>query len=275
MNGPADASEIASLAPSPRHGFEGRIALITGGTHGVARGLALSLAARGAVPVITYDCDGDWAHETVAAIEQQGISTISIHADLDAADDVESMFDTIEERFGRLDFFISNAPPSACRPLMELEPDGVERSFNAKVRALVLGAQRAVPLMGGGGRIVVLSSYRSRHASPTAANDGAVQAAADEWARQIAIELAPLGINVNVLMLGIIESQSSAAVFDGGPALPRDRIGPWVPKQRAGLVQEAVDCAVFLLSPASEYVTGATLVVDGGLTAALPLFSPT
>ena len=223
--------------------------MITSGTQGVARGLALSLAARGAVPVITYDWDDDGAHETVAAIEQQGISTISIHTDLDAADDIKLTFDIIEERFGRIDFFVSNAPLRTSRPLMELEPDGLELSVNANVRAFVLGAQRAVRLMDRGGRILVLSSYRSRYASPMAANDGAAQAAADEWARQIAGELAPLDINVNVLMLGIIESDSSTAVFDSGPALPIDRIGPWIPKQRAGLVQEAVDCAAFLLSP--------------------------
>ena len=270
MNGPADAWEIESLAPSPRNGFEGRIALITDGTQGVSRGLALSLAARGVVPVITYDCDDGGAQETVAAIAQRGISTISIHADLLAADDIDSVFDTIEERFGRIDFFVSNARASTSRPLIELEPDGLERSFNANVRALVLGAQRAVPLMDRGGRIVVLSSYRSRHASPLAASHGAALAAADEWARQIAVELAPLDINVNVLMLGIIESDSSSAVFDSDPAVSLDRLGPWIPKQRAGFVQEAVDCAVFLLSPAAGYVTGATLVVDGGLTATLP-----
>src|ERR1700729_4625136 len=120
MNGPADAWESESLAPSPRNGFEGRIALITDGTQGVSRGLALSLAARGAVPVITYDWDDGGAQETVAAIEQGRISTISIHADLRAADDIDSMFDTIEERFGRIDFFVSNARASTSRPLIDL-----------------------------------------------------------------------------------------------------------------------------------------------------------
>jgi NAD(P)-dependent dehydrogenase (short-subunit alcohol dehydrogenase family) len=267
VNGLQHGGEAQYLAPSPRYGFDGRIALIADATRGVGRRLALALAARGATPIITYGSDGDGAHMTVAAIEELGISTISIPADPADSDDIESMFHTVEEYFGRLDFFISNPGASTFPPLMELEPDDLERSFNVNVRPFVLGAQCAAALMNRGGRIVVLSGCRSRYGVPAAGADAAVE----EWSRHIAVELAPLGINVNVLMLGVIDSDSTPA---SDLVTPFFASGTRIPKRRPGSIEEVVDCALFLLSPASEYVTGTTLVVDGGLTACLPAVKP-
>jgi enoyl-[acyl-carrier protein] reductase III len=270
MNEPSDARGLGSLVPSPRHGFEGRIALVAGGTHGIGRRLALSLAARGAIPIVSHDSDDEGARDTIAAIERHGVSTTSIRADLEDADDIESMFGTIDERFGRLDFFILNAGSSAFQPLMELRPDDLERSFKLNVRALVLGAQRSVRLMDRGGRIVALSRCGSAYGFPTGANVGPVQAAPNDWARHIAVEFAPLGINVNVLLVGVIESDSTGATLPARLDAPLDTIAARIPKGRPGLEAEVVGCAIFLLSPASEYMTGTTVVVDGGLTAALP-----
>jgi enoyl-[acyl-carrier protein] reductase III len=92
------------------------------------------------------------------------------------------------------------------------------------------------------------------------------------WARYMAVELAPLGINVNALTPGIIESDSSAFFYNTGLVAPLDKVVPRIPKRRLGTVQEVADCVLFLLSPASEYVTGTTLVVDGGLIAVSPPF---
>jgi enoyl-[acyl-carrier protein] reductase III len=270
MNGPMDPWKTDYRAPSPRYGFEGRIALITGGAHGVGQMLALSLAARGAVPVIVHDSNDDRAQDTVAAIDRQGVSTIAIRARLEDAADIEFVFSQIEEHFGRLDFFILSAERSTFQTVMQLDADDLRRSHDAYVRALVLGAQRSVRLMDRGGRIVVLSSYQSLYGSTTGANLGPVHAAAQEWARQIAVEVAPLGINVNVLMVGIIESDPSNAAFNIGLPAARDTITAQIPKGRPGSAAEVVDCALFLLSPASEYVTGTTVIVDGGLTAGQP-----
>ena|ERR1700733_11252401 len=268
MHGRPNPGKMEHLVPSPRYGFDGKVALITDGTQGVRRSVALSLAARGAVPVISYDSDDEGAVSTVAAIKGQGVSTTSIHADLEDPDDIDEMFRVVEERFGRLDFFISSTTVSSFQPLMDLEPDDLERNFNVSVRALVLGAQRAARLMNRCGRIVVLSSFGSRYALPMGAAVGSMHAAADQWARQIAVELAPSGINVNVLMLGLIEADPTSRMFVAGLTAPPETVGRRIPKQRLGFVQEVADCALFLLSPASEYITGATLVVDGGLTAA-------
>src|SRR6185312_6967778 len=260
------------LAPSPREGFEGKIALITGASRGIGRALALSLAARGATPIINYRRNEDAARDTVAEIERLGATGLAIRADLESVEQIETMFDQVSERFGRLDFFVANASASNFRPLMELKPHHLERTFNTNVRAFVVGAQRAARLMDRGGRIVVLSSYGSLRVFPTYANLGATKAALEMWARYMAAELAPQGINVNAVTPGIIESDSLSFFYDTGLVAPLETVVRKIPKQRLGTVQEAADSVLFLLSPASEYITGTTLVVDGGLVAVSPPF---
>jgi NAD(P)-dependent dehydrogenase (short-subunit alcohol dehydrogenase family) len=267
-----DPQTAGSLAPSPRDGFEGKIALITGASRGIGRALALSLAARGATPIINYRRNEEAARDTVAEIERLGATALAIRADLENLEEIEAMFDRVQEQFGRLDFFVSNASASNFRPIDELKPEHLERTFNLNVRAFVIGTQRATRLMDDGGRIVVLSSYGSLRTFPTYANLGSAKAAIETWARYMAVELAPLGINVNALTPGIVESDSSAYFYSTGRVASLETVVPKIPKQRLASVQEVADCALFLLSPASEYVTGTTLVVDGGLTAIAPPF---
>ncbi len=272
MSTPPQADAIERMAPSPREGFEDKVALITGASRGIGRTLAVSLAARGATPIINFRRNEDAAREVVAEVERMGVSALAIRADIEDLTELDSMFDQVKERFGRLDFFVANASASNFRPLMDLKPHHLERTFNLNVRAFVVGTQHAVRLMDQGGRIVVLSSYGSPRTFPTYANLGSAKAAAEVWARYMAVELAPLGINVNALTPGIIESDSSAYFYNTGLVAPLDTVVPRIPKQRLGTVQEVADCALFLLSPASEYVTGTTLVVDGGLIAVSPPF---
>lgn len=272
MSGTESSDALERLAPSPREGFEGKIALITGGSRGIGRAVARSLAARGATPIINYRRNDAAARETVAELEALGATALAIRADIESLEELDALFEQVQERFGRLDFFVSNASASNFRPFMELGPHHLERTFNLNVRAFVIGTQRAVRLMDDGGRIVVLSSYGSPRTFPTYANLGSAKAASDVWARYMAVELAPLGINVNVLTPGIIESDSSAFFYNTGRVASLETVVPKIPKERLGSVQEVSDCVMFLLSPSSAYVTGTTLVVDGGLTAVAPPF---
>lgn len=272
MSPSPDPLAVDALAPSPRSGFEGKIALITGASRGIGRELALRLAARGATPVINYRRNEQAASETVSQIERLGGTGLAIRADLENLDELGSMFDQVQERFGRLDFFVSNAAASNFVELMSLKPHNLERTFNLNVRAFVIGTQRAVRLMDSGGRVVVLSSYGAIRAYPTYANLGSAKASLEAWSRYMAVELGPRGINVNAVNGGIIDTASSDFFYRTGRVAPLQTVIPKIPKQRMGTTAEVAECVLFLLSPASEYVTGSTLVVDGGLTTIAPPF---
>jgi enoyl-[acyl-carrier protein] reductase III len=261
-----------TLLPDPRRGFEGKVALITGASRGIGKAVALRLAARGAIPVVNYKQNEELAREVVTEAERLGSSGLAIRADLESLDEIEAMFDQVRERFGRLDFFVSNASASNFHHFMDLKPHHLERTYNLNVRAFVIGAQRAVKLMPDGGRVVVLSSYGSMRSFPTYANLGSAKAALETWARYMAVELAPHGVNVNAVNGGIIETDSSSYFYATGRVPSLETVLPKIPKRRMGSAAEVADCVLFLLSPEAEYVTGTTLVVDGGLTAIAPPF---
>jgi enoyl-[acyl-carrier protein] reductase III len=267
-----ESEDTRSLLPDPRRGFEGKVALITGASRGIGRALALRLAARGTTTIVNYKQNEQLALEVVAEVERLGATGMAIRADLESLEEIEAMFDQVQERFGRLDFFVSNASASNFHHFMDLKPHHLERTFNLNVRAFVVGTQRAVRLMRDGGRIVVLSSYGSIRTFPTYANLGSAKAAIETWARYMAVELAPRGVNVNAVNGGIIETDSSSYFYATGRVPSLETVVPKIPKKRLGTAAEVAECCLFLLSPGAEYVTGTTLLVDGGLTAISPPF---
>jgi NAD(P)-dependent dehydrogenase (short-subunit alcohol dehydrogenase family) len=251
----------------------GKVALITGSSRGIGRTLALSLADQGGSVVVNYKANADLAAEVVAGVSERGGRAIAVQADVESPEDIDRLFDAAAAEFGRLDYFVDNAAASSFKLIKDLKLHHLDRSYAMNIRSFVLGAQRAVDLMTEGGRIVTLSSYGSIRAYPTYANLGAAKAALEAYVRYMAVEFAPLGINVNAVNGGIIESDSSAYFYgvEGMPDL-ETQVLPKIPKQRMGTVKEVADTVEFLLEPRSEYITGQSLVVDGGLTVVSPPF---
>lgn len=250
----------------------GKVALITGASRGIGRALALTLARDGASIVVNYKRNADLAEQTVKEIEGLGGRAVMVAADVEEPDDIDRLFDTAAEAYGRLDSFVCNAAASSFKHIMDLKVHHLDRSYAMNVRPLVLGAQRAVRLMPDGGRIVALTSYGSIRAYPTYANLGSAKAAIEAWVRYMAVEFAPLGINVNAVNGGLIASDS-LDYFYGVPGMaPIETVLAKIPKARPGTAQEVADTVAFLLAPASEYITGQTIVVDGGLSVVAPPF---
>jgi NAD(P)-dependent dehydrogenase (short-subunit alcohol dehydrogenase family) len=253
--------------------FENKIALITGSSRGIGKALALTLARAGAKVVVNYNRNADLAAATVAEIESLGSPAVAVQADMESLDGVERLFEHVESEFGRLDLFVSNAAASSFKKVLELKAHNLDRSFDLNVRAFVLGAQRAVKLMHEGGRIVVLSSYGSARAYPTYANLGSNKAAVEAWVRYMAVEFAPYGINVNAVSGGLIDTESCAYFYERVPGMaPIASVLAKIPKARMGTPQEVADTIAFLLAPESEYITGQTICVDGGLSVIAPPF---
>jgi enoyl-[acyl-carrier protein] reductase III len=249
-----------------------RFALITGSSRGIGKELALSLARDGVNVAINYKKNGDLAQEVVRAIEALGPRAIAVQADMEDPAEIDRLFATVRDAFGRLDYFIANAAASSFKKIVDLGQHNLDRSYALNVRAFVLGAQRAVRLMTRGGRIVALSSYGSMRAYPTYANLGSAKAAVEAWVRYMAVEFAPYDVNVNAVNGGIIETESSAYFYQVPGMPPLEKVLPKVPKRRMGTVTEMAETVKFLLSPGAAYITGQTIVVDGGLSIVAPPF---
>jgi enoyl-[acyl-carrier protein] reductase III len=267
------ADDAAGTRPAEGGFARGKVALITGSSRGIGRTLALSLAAQGGSAVVNYKVNEDLAKEVVGGVQERGGRAIAVQADMESPEDIDRLFDAAREEFGRLDYFVDNAAASSFKNVRDLKLHHLDRSYAMNIRSFVLGAQRAVDLMTDGGRIVTLSSYGSIRAYPTYANLGAAKAALEAYVRYMAIEFAPLGVNVNAVNGGIIESDSSAYFYgvEGMPDL-HEKVLPKIPKGRMGTVKEVADTVEFLLEPRSEYITGQSIVVDGGLTVVSPPF---
>jgi NAD(P)-dependent dehydrogenase (short-subunit alcohol dehydrogenase family) len=253
--------------------FEKKVSLVTGSSRGIGRALAMTLAREGATVVVNYVRNFELATETVREIEAHGARAIAVQADMENAGEIDKLFDRVTAEFGHLDHFVSNAAASSFKKIADLKAHNLDRSFNLNVRAFVLGAQRAVKLMTDGGRIVVLSSYGSVRAYPTYANLGSNKAAVEAWVRYMAVEFAPLGINVNAVNGGLIDTESCAYFYERVAGMaPMESVLSKIPKGRMGTAQEVAQTIAFLLAPESEYITGQTIAVDGGLSVIAPPF---
>ncbi len=248
-----------------RDAVEGTVSVITGASRGIGRELALTLARRGATVVVNYQHDDHAAAEVVASVSSAGGRAVCCRADVEDPAGIEKLFTFVEESFGRLDHFVSNAAAGPFKPVLDLKLHHLDRCHAMNARAFVLGAQRAARLMDRGGRIVAMSSLGAGFALPGYAAMGAEKAALEAWVRYLACELAPLGITANAVSGGLIDTGTLAlyarsAGFDPDAAVRR------VPLQRAGTPGDMASAAAFLLSPAADYITGQTLVVDGGIS---------
>ena len=250
--------------------YAGKVALITGASRGIGRVLALKLAAGGANVVVNYRKNAELAEAVVAEAIALGGGGIAVGADVENPDDIVRLFDAVADKYGRLDFFINNAAAAAFKKVVDLKTHHLDRSYAMNVRPFVLGAQEAVKLMDQGGRIVAVSSYGSMRGFATYAALGSYKAAVESFIRFMAVEFAGYGINVNGVNGGLIDSDSLEYFYSIPGMAPMQSVLDKIPLGRPGTVDDMANAIEFLLSTRSAYITGQTIVVDGGMTVAAP-----
>jgi enoyl-[acyl-carrier protein] reductase III len=253
----------------------GRVAVVTGGSRGIGRGIALRLAADGADCAITYRREEARAREVVAEVEALGRRGLAVAVDLGEPAQVPAALDRVAQAFERIDILVANAAATAFRPVLEQKPHNVDRTFAISVDSFVAAVQSVVPRMGAGGRIVGISGVDSPQAMAGHGLLGAAKAAMESLVRVLALELGPRGITVNAVSPGFLETDSSRIYVERGLgeeyARAVERVVAATPVRRVGTVEDVAALVAYLVSDGAGFMTGQTIVLDGGLTIVSPM----
>lgn len=244
--------------------LEGKIALVTGGSRGIGRAIALRLAEAGADVVINFFRNRKPAEETKAMIEALGRRCHIVRANVGDLDKINLLFDEVRDVMGGLDILISNAASGVQVPAMEVEEKHWDWTLNINAKALLFLAQQAVPLMEarGGGAIVSLSSLGSRFVLENYTCVGVSKAALESLTRYLAVELAPKGIVVNAVSGSAVDTDALTH-FPNRDEMIQNAIDR-TPAGRMITPEDLADAVLFLVSPQARMICGQTLLVDGG-----------
>ena len=243
--------------------LEGKVALVTGASRGIGLAIALELAGRGADIAFNYLRNHSAASGAAEAIEARGVRCLRVRAHLGDEEKIDDLFDAVESEYGRVDILVNNAATGVQRPAAELEARHWDWTLNVNARAAWLCAVRAARLMPDGGHIVNITSEGSRRVLPFYFSVGVSKAALEAVTRYLAVEFAPLGISVNAVSGGYVDT----GALDHFPN--REQMlesGHNTPAGRMVTSQDIAKAVAFLCSPDAEMIRGQVILVDGGLT---------
>lgn len=265
------------------YSLEGKLILVTGAGVGIGQGVALEVARQGADVAVHYSSSAGGALETVEQIKAMGRRAMLIQGDLGVVAECRRVVDEAAAFLGGLDGLVNNAGITTTINFLDVTEEHFNRSYNLNIRGQFFCAQQAVRHMvergrelqrrnpkarWAGGSIVNVSSVHAALGCPGHSVYAGTKGAINAFSRELAIELLPLHIRVNVLAPGTIEVPSYWRKSPGYTREAGDKIVPW---GRVGLPEDVGYLAVYLISDMSELMTGSVLYFDGGLTAKMAL----
>jgi len=251
--------------------LEDKVVVVTGGSRGIGAGIALAAAVQGANVVIGFSEENDSGHDEgaeriVEAIRRTGRDAISVEGDISDPATAQGLVSAAVEAFGKLDVLVSNAGVCPFHSFLDLPPDMLRRTMEINLHGAFYVAQAAANRLkdqGRGGAIVATSSISALVGGAMQTHYTPTKAGVHSLMQSAAIALGPFGIRCNSVLPGaILTDLNREDLSDPGK---RDYFEKRIPLGRLGEPSDVADCVVFLASDMARYVTGAALLVDGGL----------
>jgi NAD(P)-dependent dehydrogenase (short-subunit alcohol dehydrogenase family) len=248
--------------------LEGKLAVVTGAATGIGQVTALMFAREGA-QVIVADTNEDDARKTVAHIEGENGKARFIRTDVSSAEDMQALMEAAAEQMGGIDVIVNNAGAQRSGAITDFDESEWDLLMRVNPKSCFLGAKYGVPYLRerGGGAIVNVSSLAGLKGGPGMTAYSASKGAIIAFTRALAMELAPDNIRVNCVCPGWIDTPFNrpAIEFMGGREAQEEVVQQMVPLQRQGIPEEVAPGILYLASDASSYMTGQTLIIDGGV----------
>ncbi|HEY8927667.1 MAG TPA: SDR family oxidoreductase [Mucilaginibacter sp.] len=247
-----------------------KIALVTGGSRGLGKNMALSLAGKGIDVILTYNSKQDEANEVVAEIEAKGQKAATLQFSAGDIKSFDAFFDLVKtilkDKFDtdHFDFLINNAGIGHHALFTEMTEENFDILNNIHFKGVYFVTQKALPLINDGGRIINISSGLARFAMPGTSAYGSMKAGVEQLTRYLAKELGPRGIAVNVVAPGAIETDFSGGMVRDNPDVNK-RVAEITALGRVGLPDDIGGVVSFLCTEDARWINGQRIEVSGGM----------
>lgn len=240
--------------------FKDKVAIVTGSGRGIGLGIATALAKEGCNVVIS-DIDQATSEQAAQEMLKLGVKSLAIKCDVSNKVEVDNLIAKTIEAFGRLDILVNNAGIFPFTSFMDMKESDWDRVMNVNLKSIFLCSQSAVKVMKEGSKIVDISSIASFVGFEGLTHYCASKGGVNSFVRALALELASKKINVNAVAPGGINTPGAAA-----PEESKKQTIAAIPLARMGEPEDIANAVVFLASEKANYITGQTIVVDGGWT---------
>jgi glucose 1-dehydrogenase len=246
--------------------FEGTVAIVTGSSSGIGQSIAVRLASEGAAVVIDFRSHPDGAQETRIKVEAAGGKAIVVQADVTKTDDLKNLVEQAWLQLGSCDILVNNAGVEKHAPFLEATEADYDLVLDTNLKGAFFLTQRFVQKLVDAkkpGRVINISSVHEDMVFPNFASYCAAKGGMRMLMRDLAMELGPLGITVNNVAPGAINTPINASLLEDKPKL--NALLNNIPLGRLGTPDDVAGVVAFLASDEGAYVTGSTYFVDGGL----------